>query len=351
LAAPRRRPEDWLAQRGVLQALLVPPSLLMGLVARARAALYDRRLIGAFEADVPVVSLGNLTAGGTGKTPAAVLVVEALRARGHRPGLLSRGYGARDGAPNDEAVELARLLPGVDHVQEPDRVAGARRLADRGATVVVLDDGFQHRRLARDLDLVLVDATRPLGLAAPGPSARPVEALLPRGLLREPPSALARAHAVLLTRTDQVDAPCLERLEERVAGWAPGVPVLRTRHAPARLDTPEGPRDLETLEGLPVRLVSGIGNPAAFEATVRELGAEVVEHRVHPDHHDFCASDLPPREGPPVLCTLKDASKLEALGLRPWVLEVRLEVTRGASWLEELLDLLPPGPEPGGEAR
>ena len=128
-------------------------------------------------------------------------------------------------------------------------------------------------------------------------------------------------------------------------------PDEAARESGLRLDTPEGPRDLETLAGLPVRLVSGIGNPAAFEATVRDLGAEVVEHRVHPDHHDFRAADLPPREGPPVLCTLKDASKLEALGLRPWVLEVRLEVTRGASWLEELLDLLPPGPELGGEAR
>lgn len=341
LAEPRRRPEDWLAQRGLAQALLAPPALLLGWASRLRAALYDRRLLGAFEAGVPVVSLGNLTAGGTGKTPAAVLVVESLRARGHTPALLSRGYGAREGAPNDEALELARLLPGVDHVQDPDRVAGARRLVDRGATVIVLDDGFQHRRLARDVDLVLVDATRPLGLPAPDAGGEPVEAFLPRGLLREPPAALARAHGVLLTRTDQVDAAVLEALEVRVAGWAPGVPVLHTRHAPARLLTPEGPRPLEDLAGREVRLLSGIGNPGAFEATVRGLGARIREHRAYPDHHAFRAEDLPEREGLQILCTLKDASKLEALGLRPWVLEVRLEVVRGASWFEELLALLP----------
>lgn len=354
MAEPRRRPEDWLAQRGLGQALLVPLAVLMGTASRLRATLYDRRLLGAFEAEVPVVSLGNLTAGGTGKTPAAVLVVESLRARGHTPALLSRGYGAREGAPNDEALELARLLPGVDHVQDPDRVAGARRLVDRGATVIVLDDGFQHRRLARDLDLVLLDATRPLGLPAPEGGGEAVEAFLPRGLLREPPSALARAHGVLLTRTDQVEPAALEALEVRVAGWAPGVPVVHTRHAPARLLTPEGPRPLDDLAGQEVRLLSGIGNPAAFEATVTALGARVLEHRVHPDHHAFRAEDLPVREGPPLLCTLKDASKLEALGLRPWVLEVRLEVVRGASWLEELLALIPApgrGPSPATEPR
>ncbi|MBL6720408.1 MAG: tetraacyldisaccharide 4'-kinase [Planctomycetes bacterium] len=345
MAEPRRRPEDWLAQRGLAQALLAPPAVLMGWASRLRAALYDRRLLGAFEAGVPVVSLGNLTAGGTGKTPAAVLVVELLHALGHRPALLSRGYGAREGAPNDEALELARLLPGVDHVQDPDRVAGARRLVDRGATAIVLDDGFQHRRLAREVDLVLIDATRPLGLPAPAAGGEPVEAFLPRGLLREPPTALARAHAILLTRTDQVGAAALEALEVRVAGWAPGVPVLHTRHAPARLLTPEGPRPLEEFAGTEVRLLSGIGNPGAFEATARSLGAHIREHRAHPDHHAFRAEDLPEREGPPILCTLKDASKLEALGLRPWVLEVRLEVVRGASWLEELLGLLAPLPE------
>lgn len=162
-----------------------------------------------------------------------------------------------------------------------------------------------------------------------------MEACLPRGLLREPPTGLARADLIVLTRVDQAEG--LEELELRIARWAPGVPVLLSEHRPTRLLTPEGPRGLEELEGRAVDLYSGIGNPAGFEASARQQGAIVHEHRIRPDHHVPTAADLKGLEQETLLTTGKDAAKLEALGHRAWVLEVALVITRGESWLRELL--------------
>ncbi|HVJ81035.1 MAG TPA: tetraacyldisaccharide 4'-kinase, partial [Planctomycetia bacterium] len=149
----------------------------------------------------PVVSIGNLTVGGTGKTPMATWFVRELVAAGRRPALLSRGYGG-GGGPNDEALVLAAELPDISHAQGPDRVGAAKRLlANQEADAFVLDDGFQHRRLGRDLDVVLLDATAPFG----------GDWTLPRGLLRESAGGLCRAHAVILTRADSVSPEERER--------------------------------------------------------------------------------------------------------------------------------------------
>ena len=137
----------------------------------------------ASSVEVPVISVGNLTLGGTGKTPMVEWIVRQLQKREKKVGIISRGYGSR-GGPNDEALELAWKLPSVPHVQNPDRVAAARRAIDEfGCDALVLDDAFQHRRIARDLDIVLLDALEPLGY----------EHVFPRGTLREPIEGLARA--------------------------------------------------------------------------------------------------------------------------------------------------------------
>ena len=186
MTASSGRVLDRLARRGGAVELLWLPALLFGAAARLRGWLYDHRLLPIRQLDTPVVSIGNLSVGGTGKTPMVAHVASRLQEMGLRPGVLSRGYGRGDAEQNEEACLLERLLPGVPQVQDPDRVAGGERLQELGVDVIVLDDGFQHRRLGRDLDICLVDATRPWGLPAMG--HEPVRAPLPRGL----PSPLLR---------------------------------------------------------------------------------------------------------------------------------------------------------------
>ena len=351
MAPGSRRPEVLLARRGGGVELLRLPAALYGAATGIRGALYDRGWLPVERLDVPVVCVGNLTAGGTGKTPMVAHVVRALQARGHRPGLLSRGYGGRaddrrKGGANDEGALLAALLPGVPHVFEADRASGGRRLVERGVDAIVMDDGFQHRRLVRDLDLVLVDATRPWGLPAPEDGGAPVRALLPRGLLRESPRALTRAGALVLTRTDQVEAAALDALDAELERLAPGLPRLRAVHRPRRLvSVSGGERALDALRDAEVDLVSGIGNPEAFERTVEELGARVTEHRRFPDHHAFGAGDVAGlgAGGRALVTTAKDAVKLARLAPDALALEVELELVAGAPVLDALLDALPAG--------
>jgi tetraacyldisaccharide 4'-kinase len=352
VSARRERIEERLARRGGALELLRLPAALFGSAVRLRGALYDRGLLPVARLACPVVSVGNLTAGGTGKTPFVAFLARELARRGRRPGILSRGYKASGGGTNDEALELAQLLPGVPHVQDPDRVRGGETLLrEHAVDVVLLDDGFQHRRLARDLDLVLVDATRPFGL--PRDPREPsggdgVRALLPRGLLREHPDAARRAHAWVVTRSDQVERAELERLVAELERLAPGLPVLRAVHRPLRLVDARGARrPLSSLEGREVDLVSGIANPDAFRAQVAGLGARVRSERCFPDHHAYSAADaaelarLADGGGGPLVCTQKDAVKLVPLGLECLSLQVELALVSGAPVLEALLDALP----------
>ncbi|MFW6062423.1 MAG: tetraacyldisaccharide 4'-kinase, partial [Planctomycetota bacterium] len=200
--------------RGLLHAASMPYAVAM----RARRRAYRAGLLGSVGVDVPVICVGNLTAGGTGKTPMVAWVIRELDAAGKTPAVLSRGYKAVDGQ-SDEA-ELLKAVCRVPVVMDPDRVAGARRAIEGGADVLVMDDGFQHRRLRRDLDIVLIDATNPFGF----------DHVLPRGLLREPPSALRYAGAVVVTRSDMISAEQLDALLERLAALAPGATLHTAVH-------------------------------------------------------------------------------------------------------------------------
>jgi tetraacyldisaccharide 4'-kinase len=359
------RPDARLAQRGGWIEILRAPASLFGAIARARSFMYSRRVLPSYQVDAVVISVGNIVAGGTGKTPMIVWLARELESRGRKVGIVSRGYrapssGTDDEDPsgsrnrNDEARMLHDMLPGVPHVQDRDRVAAAQRLTDAGVDVILVDDGFQHRRLSRDVDIVLVDALRPFGLPAPEPKGGrggdPVEAFLPRGLLREPLSALKRANAVVLTRVDSVPKETLGYLEARLAAEAPGIPIGHSMHRAVGLrgggDGGEG-HLLTDLQGLEVDLFSGIGNPGAFEQTVRDLGAIVVSHRAFADHHNFAPSDLAGLGTErPALTTAKDAARLE---LQPevkrpdrlMILDVELDLVRGADELRHILDTLP----------
>jgi len=344
------RPELRLAKRGgLVEALRVLTPVYAGVVS-VRNSLYGMGALRAHRAAAPVISVGNLTTGGTGKTPFVIWLAERLRELGKNPGVLSRGYGRAAGAEqNDEGALLSARLGELPQVQQADRVAGAAALAAQGADVIVLDDGFQHRRLARDRDLVLIDTTRPWGLPPSAPGAPPVEALLPRGLLREPLASLKRADAVVLTRCDQSSEATLAEVERGVRGHAPQVPIARAVHSPTRVVTPTETHEPDWLEGRPVTLLSGVGHPGAFEETARSLGAEVRATHVFEDHHVYEAGEVEGlcEEGTELLVTAKDAVKLNALGVPCCSLEVELELIEGAEQLSALIEAAAFGGEDG----
>ena len=344
------RVEEHLARRGGWAEVLWPAAALYGAAVSLHGKLHDKRWLPHAKLDAPVVSVGNLTVGGTGKTPLVIWLAREFEKRGLRPGILSRGYSRGKqlaaGELNDEGRLLQGALPGVPQVQQADRIAGGLSLLERGSDVVLLDDGFQHRRLERDLDLVLIDATRPWGLAAVS-SGGAVKSILPRGLLRENPAGLARANALILTRADQISEAELEELECELERDALGVPRLLASHRAVGLKRIGDGLEVEltSLANAEVELLSAIGNPAAFERSVEALGARVVNHCVRPDHHEWTRADLEAVNSERrVVTTRKDAVKLEALGdsgARFEVLEIEFEITRGLPVLEALLDGLP----------
>ncbi len=313
------------ALRAALSALAAP----YGLVTAARNTLYDRGLLRQHAAPIPVISVGNLTLGGTGKTPLVAWVARRLVAAGHRPAVVSRGYGARPGEVSDEAAELAILVPGVLHVADRDRVRGVTAAAGRGADVAILDDGFQHRRLQRTLDIVAIDASDPFGCGH----------LFPRGLLREAPSGLARAQAVVLTRTGGLSEERRAEIRAAVTRARLGRPPviwLETDHRPAATRTAGGRVEpLAAIAGDCVAAFCGIGNPAAFRHTLAVCGLEVAGFRGYADHHAYSPTDIAALAAwarglgvERVVTTLKDLVKIrrDELGGIPLVaLEVAIE--------------------------
>jgi tetraacyldisaccharide 4'-kinase len=343
---------SWLSgeRRGVLPALvrclLLVASGFFRLGGLCRALLYRLGLKKTVRVGRPVISVGNLTAGGTGKTPMVELICERLVERGCKPAIVSRGYGGEPGQLNDEGQLLLRNLPSVPHVQDRDRVRGAEAAIAAGASAIVLDDGFQHWRLLRDADLVLIDATCPFGYGH----------LLPRGLLREPRSALRRASLILLTRADLAETGALR---EQIEASAPGVPVGEVVFAPTHLEAlsgePAGGAD--QLAGAPVLALSAIGNPGAFHDTLTALGARVVGEVQHPDHHAYTQADLlgaceaaRAAGATRVVTTQKDAVKLARIAsertpdeaLPVLVLRIRAELLAGEAALAALLARLTP---------
>ena len=322
-------------QRGGLWLISVP----YGWGTRLRNWWYDRGWKQSRRVPVPVVSVGNLTLGGTGKTPCVEHVARFYRGRDLRVAILSRGYGGGAGC-NDEALVLEENLPDVPHLQGADRAAlAATAVEELQSEVLVLDDGFQHRRLARDLDLVLVDATDPWGQGY----------LFPRGLLRERPASLWRAGVVMLTRCDQVEATERGRLRETVTRLAPGVPVVETTHR--AVDLVNADRDTAPLAALrdqPVAAFCGIGNPEAFRRTLADLGAAPSDFRTFPDHHAYTRTDVEDLRNWArqqatdcmVVTTQKDLVKLRLARLdgRPlWALRIRLHVESGQEALDRKL--------------
>ncbi|HEY5313139.1 MAG TPA: tetraacyldisaccharide 4'-kinase [Pirellulales bacterium] len=342
LVSGRRRGPAAALSRGLLRAAETPYALVM----HARNWAYDRRYLAVEHVDVPVISVGNLTLGGTGKTPLVAWIARWLRAHGVRVALVSRGYGATADGLNDEALELQDRLPDVPHLQNPDRVAAARlAIEEFDCQAVVLDDGFQHRRLARDLDIVLLDACEPLGF----------DHVFPRGTLREAIRGLRRAHVVVLSRADMADAAQRTAIRQRVERYAPHADWVEVMHAARRLLNSAGRElPLTMLAGTSVAAFCGLGNPAGFRHSLEQCGARVKSFREFPDHHPYHRSDVQELarwagslDVQAVICTHKDLVKLrlEHLGDRQlWALDIDVEFLAGRDALEsQLAALLPIG--------
>jgi tetraacyldisaccharide 4'-kinase len=291
---------------------------------------------------VPVVSVGNLTLGGTGKTPMVEWVARWFRRRDVRVTVISRGYGAEAGAVNDEALELEQNLPDVPHLQNPDRVEAAELAVEElHCQAIVLDDAFQHRRIGRDLDIVMLDALEPFGFGH----------VFPRGTLREPLTGLGRADVVVLSRADMSQPDERARIREEALRHAPGAAWAEVTHAPRALRSSSGRREpLESLRGQPVAAFCGIGNPAGFRHTLRTFGCRVAAFREFPDHYRYNRADVESLidwagelDVAAVVCTHKDLVKLsvDQLGRHPlWAVAIGLEFLAGQEELEGKLKAL-----------
>ncbi|MHB1038561.1 MAG: tetraacyldisaccharide 4'-kinase [Pirellulales bacterium] len=338
LVSGRRRGPAAAFWRGLFRAVECPYTLAM----RLRNWRYDTGRAPVTRVDVPVVSVGNLSLGGTGKTPMVEWLARWFLARGVRVAVISRGYGAKQGGANDEALELERKLPGIVHLENPDRVAAARRAIDElGCQAILLDDAFQHRRLARDLDIVLLDALEPFGFGH----------VFPRGTLREPVAGLARAQVVALSRADMAEPAERARIRAEVRRLAPRAAWLELVHAPRCLRSADGGHEpLESLAGQPVAAFCGLGNPAGFRHTLATQGYRVAAFREFADHHAYAPADLASLAAwadrldvSAVVCTWKDLVKIGVthLGRRPlWAVAIELEMPAGQPELEAKLGKL-----------
>ena len=309
-------------------------------VTRLRNRRYDRQPGRIQSAGVPTISVGNLTLGGTGKTPLVEWIARWLRQHRVRVTLVSRGYKSGKDAVNDEALALEELLPDVPHVQNADRVSAARMAVEEfAAQMILLDDAFQHRRIHRDLDIVLVDATEPFGF----------DHIFPRGTLREALDGIGRADLIAITRADCVSHETREQITERIRQYNPSAPVIQVTHAPKCLRAANGDeQQLEKLRGARVRAFCGIGNPQGFEKTIESCGYELVELRTFPDHHGYSRDDMEEltawaQRAPDcdaVLCTHKDLVKvgMHQLGTRPlYALAIGVGFLEGQAALEDKL--------------
>jgi len=295
------------------QTLLWPLTLPYGAAAQLRARLYRTGLLRQRRLAGIVISVGNLTTGGTGKTPMVLWIAERLLAEGKLPGILMRGYRGEtgpSGATSDEVRLLeARLGRRVQFGVGPDRFARGREVAAKGVDWFVLDDGFQHLQLARDVDIVLIDATNPFGGGL----------LLPAGRLREPRSALARADLIVITRSDH--APAVEAVIRRDSD-APifyAAPHLESVRLFRREYPGEERGDAHSRKFF---AFSGIGNPVVFPVDLREWGLDPVGYKIFPDHHRYTQQDLSTitaearaAGADALMCTEKDIFNLAGVSL------------------------------------
>lgn len=313
--------------------MLLPLSWLFAGIVSARRNLFERGALRRYQANVPVVVVGNITVGGSGKTPIAIWLALQLKQRGMRPGIVSRGYGGSvgrkplrvtaDSDPDtvgDEAVLMAKrsACPVVVH---PNRVGAAREICDLDVDVIIADDGLQHYRLARNYEIAVIDGTRGFGNGK----------LLPAGPLREPVSRLKSVDRVLVNKSVMRSESAIRELPEGLAVTDFYLKGTMVRSLDEREEAP-----LAKFAGRQVHAVAAIGNPGRFFTFLESHGMQVIAH-AFPDHSRLTENDLRYDDGLDVLMTEKDAVKYANLFIeRCWYVPVEVTVDRPQDWLDEL---------------
>lgn len=354
--APMLKRVHPLAANSALEILLSPVGYLYETVFRLWLSLYQHKLLKSRSLGVPVISIGNITVGGTGKTPFTQYLASYLNNRGMKVAILSRGYGREgrggwalvsDGERTyhdpkeigDEPFLLASNLQGIPVVVGRDRFrAGRYAIREFHCDVLVLDDGFQHLPLRRDLDIALLDSTNPFGNYK----------AIPAGILREPLRGLSRAGLLVLTRVDQ--GRQVAELRQFLKEVCPHAPVIEAVHKPLEiLPLPGGqPEGLEFLKGKRVIALSSLGNPASFEKTLKDLGSFLVRRIRYPDHYPYSPRDLDWIERifsdlstDLIVTTEKDGVRLKGVepSLPIFALRVAIQVVRGEHTLKKSLEL------------
>jgi tetraacyldisaccharide 4'-kinase len=287
------------------------------------------------KAPLPVISVGNITVGGTGKTPFSIYLADYFVARGYKPAILTRGYGG------DENIMIKDALPEVPVIVGQDRFRSSVRAKDFGLNIAVLDDGFQHRRLGRQLDILLVDT-----VSFPGNGR-----LIPAGVFREPISSVKRADIFVLTKTDAAGKEQRDKVKKVLEDQSPGTPFVTVRHKPVFLtDITGSAYSLEDMKSRKILILSAIADPGYLKFVVEKEGGMVACEKIYPDHYHYSQKDISEihdaaqyRDIDMVITTKKDQVKLRELdlssvGSKLFVLNITVEIEEGKENLIAGLD-------------
>lgn len=340
--------------RLALSALTFPYMVVLAV----RNALYTYGIIKSHRLPVYTISIGNITTGGTGKTPFVVLVAKYLKGKTRKVAILSRGYGGRKTSLinndklfeehrhgpneiiNDEYLMLKECLNDVQILLGSDRVQNGRKaIKDYSVDCLILDDGFQHLKLKRDLDIVVIDALNPFA----------GERLIPRGMLRGPIKDLCRADLFVISHCDLIDEHDLKSIYKRLKQINSDVPVCEAIHKPVLLENIKDSSNMkiEWLKGKRVYGVCAIGNPGSFEATLQKLGADLIKFQTYDDHHiysqkeiDCISSDAGPLGVDAVVVTQKDIVKIKGLNINDaniMSLNIEMQIIKGMEHFKEAM--------------
>jgi tetraacyldisaccharide 4'-kinase len=327
------------ALRGLMRVL----SYIYAAVIAARNLLYDKGLLKSHRPEAAVISIGNITTGGTGKTPMVIWVYNFLQQHNTKCSILTRGYKTEKSGEDikDEPFILEKNCPQAKVIVDSDRVKSAKKAVEQyNSKAIILDDGFQHRHLARDIDIVCIDASCPFGYGK----------ILPAGFLRENLSQLKRADAVILTRTDQQSSEKIHKIIEKIKNYNPEIITALSSHKIAKILTGEN-RELpaDAVSQKKVYAFCGIGNPDAFFNSLKSLGAELAGTKVFDDHHNYNSDDLKnirleseKYQAEMIITTEKDFIKLDmqnsGLKNKVGMLKVEIEFTEGEQQLKQLIE-------------
>ena len=326
----------------LLRFFLSVVGLFYGLIIKLRNSLYSNGKFKSHSAAAPVISIGNITTGGTGKTPLVIWLCNFLTGKNIPCAVLTRGYKTKDSDLSDEPAIIAKNCPDAKVVINPDRCAGAKRAVEKlDAKALVMDDGFQHRKLKRNLDIIVIDATCPFGYGK----------ILPAGLLREPIHSLTRAHAVIITRCNEVSAEDVRLIEEKVLTVNQYLIIAKTQHCPVAIKALNGNSlELDQLKGKRVFAFCGIGNPNSFFNTIDFLEANKVGGNVYNDHHQYKSDDMADiyeeasyLNAELILTTQKDWTKVAILPPSQFniplaFLQIELKFTQGEDEIRQLIE-------------